>query len=61
MSVIYPGMVDTSFNGEIPGDSAKMNTHLRSEDIAHAIDYVLRQPAGVVVDELMIHPLTQEW
>ncbi len=61
VSVIYPGMVDTHFNGEQPGDPAKAATHLRSTDVAAAIGYVLNQPPGVVVDELMLHPLTQEW
>jgi NADP-dependent 3-hydroxy acid dehydrogenase YdfG len=61
VSVIYPGMVDTYFNGEAPGDPAKTTTHLRAEDVANAIVYVLNQPAAVVVDELMLHPLTQEW
>lgn len=61
VSVVYPGMVDTSFNGDVPGDPAKTATHLRPEAIAQAIAYVLQQPPGVVVDELIIHPLTQEW
>jgi NADP-dependent 3-hydroxy acid dehydrogenase YdfG len=61
VSVIYPGMVDTHFNGEQPGDPGKAATHLRPADIAAAVAYVLNQPLGVVVDELMIHPLTQEW
>ena len=61
VSVIYPGMVDTHFNGDLPGDPAKAATHLRPTDVAAAIAYVLHQPPGVVVDELMLHPLTQEW
>ena len=61
VSVLYPGLVDTSFGGDVPGDPAKAATHLRPENIAAAIAYVLDQPPGVVVDELMIHPLTQEW
>jgi len=60
VSVIYPGMVDTYFNGE-PGGAATAHTHLRPEDVAAAIAYVLQAPAHVVVDELMLHPLSQEW
>ena len=61
VSIIYPGLVDTSFNNETPNDPAKAATHLRPHDIAQAIAYVLHQPPGVVVDELTIHPLSQEW
>jgi len=60
VSVIYPGMVDTHFSGE-PGGAATAHTHLRPEDVAAAIAYVLQAPAHVVVDELMLHPLSQEW
>ncbi len=61
VSVIYPGMVDTHFNGDTPGDPARAATHLRAQDVAAAIAYVLHQPPGVVIDELMIHPMSQEW
>ncbi len=61
VSVVYPGLVDTSFGGDTPGDPAKAATHLRPADVAAAIAYVLQQPPGVVVDELMLHPVTQEW
>jgi NADP-dependent 3-hydroxy acid dehydrogenase YdfG len=29
--------------------------------VAQAVRYVLEAPPHVVVDELMLHPLTQEW
>lgn len=58
VSVIYPGMVDTHFNGAPTGD---LTHHLAPTDVARAVQYVLDQPPGVVVDELMLHPLTQEW
>ena len=61
VSVIYPGLVDTSFGGDAPNDPAKATTHLRPEDVAAAVAYVLHQPPQVVIDELMLHPLTQEW
>ena len=60
VSVIYPGMVDTYFNGP-PGGEATAHTHLRPADVAQAVGYVLAAPAHVVVDELMLHPLSQEW
>ena len=61
VSVVYPGLVDTNFNGTTPGDPAKAATHLHPTDVAAAVAYILQQPPGVVVDELMLHPLTQEW
>ncbi|RZK39357.1 MAG: SDR family NAD(P)-dependent oxidoreductase [Hymenobacter sp.] len=60
VSAIYPGLVDTYFNGQ-PGGEATAHTHLRPQDVAQAVRYVLEAPPHVVVDELMLHPLTQEW
>ena len=61
VSTIYPGLVDTYFNDTTPGSAEAEKTHLRPIDIAQAVRYVLEAPAHVVVDELMLHPLTQEW
>ena len=61
VSTIYPGKVDTYFNDSHPGSPENEKTHLKPSDIAQAVRYVLEAPAHVVVDELMIHPLTQEW
>jgi NADP-dependent 3-hydroxy acid dehydrogenase YdfG len=60
VSTIYPGLVDTYFSGQ-PGGEATASTHMRPQDVAQAVRYVLEAPAHVVVDELMLHPLTQEW
>ncbi|SFQ34787.1 SDR family oxidoreductase [Hymenobacter arizonensis] len=61
VSSIYPGLVDTYFNDTTPGSAEAEKTHLRPTDIAHAVRYVLEAPPHVVIDELMLHPLTQEW
>ncbi len=61
VSTIYPGLVDTYFNDTTPGSAEAEKTHLRPSDIAQAVRYVLEAPPHVVVDELMLHPLTQEW
>ncbi|MFC6221936.1 SDR family oxidoreductase [Hymenobacter artigasi] len=61
VSTIYPGLVDTFFNDTTPGSAEAVQTHLRPADVAQAVCYVLEAPAHVVVDELMLHPLTQEW
>ncbi|HAS43408.1 MAG TPA: NAD(P)-dependent oxidoreductase [Microscillaceae bacterium] len=60
VSTIYPGLVDTHFNGNKPGEDDNKNW-LKPEDIAQSVSYVLNAPAHVVVDELMIHPLEQEY
>ena len=61
VSTIYPGLVDTYFNDTTPGSLEAEKNHLRPADVAQAIRYVLEAPAHVVVDELMLHPLTQEY
>lgn len=61
VSTIYPGLVDTYFNDSAPGSIEAEKTHLRPADVAQAVRYVLEAPAHVVIDELMLHPLTQEW
>ncbi len=61
VSAIYPGLVDTYFNDSQPGSPETEKTHMRPADVAQAVRYVLEAPAHVVVDELMLHPLTQEW
>lgn len=54
VTLIEPGMVDTPFFENSPGESA-----LRDEDIARAVTYALEQPAGVDVNEILIRPTTQ--
>ena len=61
VSVIYPGLVDTYFHTDKPGTPEFADTHMRPSDVAQAVRYVLEAPAHVVVDELMLHPVTQEW
>ncbi|RSK37620.1 SDR family oxidoreductase [Hymenobacter metallilatus] len=61
VSTIYPGLVDTYFNDSRPGSLEAEKTHLKPSDVAQAVRYVLEAPTHVVVDELMLHPMTQEW
>jgi NADP-dependent 3-hydroxy acid dehydrogenase YdfG len=60
VSVIYPGLVDTYFHDGTPGQPHRAE-YLRPEDIAAAVSYVLHAPPHVLVDELMLHPMCQEW
>jgi NADP-dependent 3-hydroxy acid dehydrogenase YdfG len=54
VTLIEPGMVDTPFFDNRPGDWA-----LSDDDIARAVIYALEQPAGVDVNEILIRPTSQ--
>jgi NADP-dependent 3-hydroxy acid dehydrogenase YdfG len=60
VSVVYSGLVDSSFHVE-PQGSANHDDWLKNEDMANAIQYIIAQPKHVVIDELMIHPLSQDY
>lgn len=60
VSTIMPGVVRTTFDGN-PTDLDKKKTWLDPQDIADAVLYMLQAPANVVIDELMIHPLSQAY
>jgi NADP-dependent 3-hydroxy acid dehydrogenase YdfG len=51
VTLIEPGMVDTPFFDNRPGDRA-----LRDEDIGRAAMYALEQPPGVDVSEILVRP-----
>src|SRR5215218_9023371 len=54
VTVIEPGMTDTPFFDNRPGDSA-----LADDDIARAVIFALEQPPGVDVNEILIRPTRQ--
>jgi len=54
VTLIEPGMVDTPFFDNRPGDWA-----LRDEDIARAVMFALEQPDRVDVNEILIRPTKQ--
>jgi NADP-dependent 3-hydroxy acid dehydrogenase YdfG len=60
VSVLYPGLVDTFFSDNQPG-LPEHAYYLQPQDIADAVSYVLNAPPHVVIDELMLHPIGQEW
>lgn len=60
VSVIYSGLVDSSFHSDPQGHDSH-SWWLKNSDMADAIMYVASQPPHVVIDELMIHPLQQEY
>jgi NADP-dependent 3-hydroxy acid dehydrogenase YdfG len=54
VTLIEPGMTDTPFFDNRPGDWA-----LEDADIARAVMFALEQPAGVDVNEILIRPTAQ--
>jgi NADP-dependent 3-hydroxy acid dehydrogenase YdfG len=54
VTLIEPGMVDTDFFENRPGELA-----LGDDDIARAVMFALEQPAGVDVNEILIRPTRQ--
>jgi NADP-dependent 3-hydroxy acid dehydrogenase YdfG len=54
VTLIEPGMTDTPFFDNRPGEWA-----LRDDDIARSVMYALEQPAGVDVNEILIRPTSQ--
>jgi NADP-dependent 3-hydroxy acid dehydrogenase YdfG len=54
VTLIEPGMVDTPFFDNSPGETA-----LRDSDIAKAVIYALDQGPGVDVNEILIRPTVQ--
>jgi NADP-dependent 3-hydroxy acid dehydrogenase YdfG len=54
VTLIEPGMTDTPFFDNRPGEWA-----LRDEDIARAVLYAIEQPDGVDVNEILIRPTRQ--
>jgi NADP-dependent 3-hydroxy acid dehydrogenase YdfG len=60
VSVVYSGLVDSSFHSD-PEGHVSHERWLKNEDMANAIIYIASQPPHVVIDELMIHPLQQEY
>jgi NADP-dependent 3-hydroxy acid dehydrogenase YdfG len=54
VTLIEPGMTDTPFFDERPGEWA-----LRDDDIAKAVIYALEQRPGVDVNEILIRPTSQ--
>lgn len=60
VSVVYSGVVDTHFHKREEGDPHQAR-YLSSKDMANTIYFILSAPAHVVIDELMIHPISQDY
>ncbi len=60
VSLVNPGIIDTDFGGASEG-SREEAWSLRPKLLAHLIVQIIEQPGSVVVDELSVHPLGQDF
>ncbi|GAA4450051.1 SDR family oxidoreductase [Nibrella saemangeumensis] len=60
VSGVYSGLVDSHFHAKGQGHETSQNW-LKEKDMANALYYIVSQPTHVVIDELMIHPLEQDY
>lgn len=60
VGTINPGMVDTYFAGSKQGSEDKKDW-LKVDDIANAVVYMASAPKHMLIDEIVIHPLIQNY
>ncbi|CAG9621771.1 SDR family oxidoreductase [Sutcliffiella rhizosphaerae] len=60
VGTINPGMVDSYFNNSEQGIEDKKDW-LKGEDIADAVVYMASAPKHMLVDEIVVHPLVQQY
>lgn len=60
VGTINPGMVDTYFANSTQGLPEKHNW-LKVEDIANAVIYMASAPNYMLIDEIVLHPLVQQY
>jgi short-subunit dehydrogenase len=58
--LVNPGIINTHFGGNAPKSVAE-NWQLNPADVADAVAHILNAPANVLIDELTIHPLGQDF
>lgn len=56
---VRPGKTDTCFNGNMPG-SIERALDLRPGDVAASVLHALCAPAHVRIDEVLVHPASQD-
>ncbi|MFC4182312.1 SDR family oxidoreductase [Saccharococcus thermophilus] len=60
VGTINPGMVDTYFANSIQGVPEKRDW-LKAEDVAKAVVYMASAPKHMLIDEIVLHPLIQQY
>jgi NADP-dependent 3-hydroxy acid dehydrogenase YdfG len=57
---VYSGLVDSHFHEKGHGHETSQSW-LKEEDMAESMLFIVSRPAHVVIDEFMVHPLSQEY
>ncbi|MBA2874723.1 SDR family oxidoreductase [Thermaerobacillus caldiproteolyticus] len=60
VGTINPGMVDTYFANSVQGVPEKQDW-LKAEDVAKAVVYMAGAPKHMLIDEIVLHPLIQQY
>lgn len=60
VTYLAPGVIDTGFNNGVEG-SVDGNGALEPQDLASLVLQVLTQPGHQLVDELVVHPMGQDY
>ena len=60
VGTINPGMVDSYFNNSEQGVEDKKDW-LKGDDIAEAVAYMASAPKHMLIDEIVVHPLVQNY
>ncbi|MBY0547797.1 MAG: SDR family oxidoreductase [Candidatus Obscuribacterales bacterium] len=60
VTVLLPGLVASYFNNSEP-DSEEKASWLKPSDVADAVAYAVSVPSSVIVDEITLHPVSQDW
>jgi NADP-dependent 3-hydroxy acid dehydrogenase YdfG len=60
VGTINPGMVDSYFNNGVQGAEEKKDW-LKGKDIADAVVYMASAPKHMIIDEIVVHPLVQQY
>lgn len=60
VSAVLPGLIDSAFGGAVPGSKDEAWA-LKCEALAGRIAELLELPGSMVIDELAIHPLHQDF
>ena len=60
VTCVNPGIIDTCFNGNVPGNQAASDA-LQADEVAQLMVQLLQQPAHLLIDEITLHPPSQDF
>ena len=60
VTLLNPGIIDTCFNGNVPGNQAAKDA-LQPDAVAETVFQLMTQPQFQLIDELTLHPQSQDF